>query len=387
MKKIYPILLLFCIICTLSTCITAYEPEGIIGTENMLVVEGTIIAPYGTFVKLSKSRKITEDSDYTYIKDATVSVIADDGSSVASVDPKIENDTIVPGEYQVKEKLTFSPGVKYAVQIKIENKLYQSAFVEPLYSPEIDKVTWQHEEATSVDIKVSTHNAADASRYYRWIYQEDWEIRSEYVSHFSWSRETGVVRLSVDGPNNTYYCWNKATSQSFLLGKADNLKENRINDQMLVSHKPQNTRFSYLYSMLVKQHVLSKEAYEYFQNLQKNIDQTGSIFAPQPTDMKGNIACVTNPEEVVIGYINATTETTHRIYIEGKEVADMADVYDCRERFYYSTTDLHNIANQGLGILDEIEKDTFVCMSSRCVDCTARGGTKKKPSFWPNDHQ
>lgn len=387
MKNIYPVLLLFCIICTLSTCITAYEPEGIISTENILVVEGSIIAPYGTFIKLSKSRKITDDSNYTYIKDAAISIIADDGSIIASVDSKIENDTIVPGEYEVKEKLTFAPGLKYAVQIKTENKLYQSEYVEPLYAPEIDNVTWQHEEAKSVDIKVSTHNTADASIYYRWIYQEDWEIRSEFVSHYAWSQETGVVRLSVDSPNNTYYCWDNATSHNFLLGKADNLKGNSIKDQLLVSHKPQNSRFSYLYSMLVKQHALSKEAYEYFRNLQKNIDQTGSIFAPQPTDMKGNISCVTNPEEVVIGYINATTETTHRIYIDGKDVADMADVYDCKERFNYPITELHNIANQGLGILDEVDKYTFVCMPIRCVDCTARGGTKKRPAFWPNNHQ
>ena len=83
------------------------------------------------------------------------------------------------------------------------------------------------------------------------------------------------------------------------------MNENRIIDHKLITIPRYDDRFSYIYSVLVHQYALDRKAFEYFQNIQKQIEDMGGLFAPQPTEIKGNITCLTHPEEIVIGYINA----------------------------------------------------------------------------------
>lgn len=387
MKKVALHLQIFlCITLGLLTgCITPYEPEEMELQSNILVVEGSIIAPYGTEIKLSRIRPITSsdtnESNFPTFENATVTIITDDGQTVAQAEA-------VTGEtsYKVKDSLSFLSGKKYAIHIKLNNKEYQSKFVEPQITPEIDEVKYLYKELQQVDIQVSTHNdRPNSSCYYRWKYEEDWEIRSEYFSPFVWE-DNQLKQLQLASPNNLYYCWINDISKNFILGSTMQVQENRIKDHTILSIPRYNNRLSYLYSILVKQYSLDKDAFDYFQNLQKNIDQTGGLFAPQPSEIKGNITCLTNPDEVVIGYINATTETSYRLYLKAYELAGMSDVYDCREQVPYSYDQLKNAYNQGHGILKETTSG-YICINIRCVDCTMRGGTKNKPAFWPNDHQ
>ncbi len=189
-------------------------------------------------------------------------------------------------------------------------------------------------------------------------------------------------------PDNIHYCWGSKTSNRIILGKSDNLSENRIKDHTILSLEPFNSRFSYLYSILVKQQTLDKKAYEYFDNMRKNVEQTGGIFAPQPTEIKGNITCLSDPKEIIIGYIYATTELSYRLYIKAEEVPGMGEIFDCREKKTFIEGELDKAYGQGMAILSEGDKaGIYICISRRCVDCTARGGSKNKPDFWPNNHQ
>ena len=46
----------------------------------------------------------------------------------------------------------------------------------------------------------------------------------------------------------------------------------------------------------------------------------GSLFDSQPSQLKGNIFNVTNPDEMVIGFVSAGTITEKRIYINNFEI-------------------------------------------------------------------
>jgi Domain of unknown function (DUF4249) len=370
-------------------CITPYEPEGLEQESNILVIEGSIIAPYGTQIKLSRTMPLTRsDSTGSYysnegiIENATVTVITDDGQTVAEA-------KAIPGEvyYEVKDSLSYQPDKKYAIHIRINNKEYQSEFVEPQITPEIDEVNFLYKELQQVDIRVSTHdNRPNGTRYYRWKYEEDWEIRSEYFASYIWDGKV-IEPVTLNNPKNLYYCWQKNVSNNFILVNTTHLTENKLKDHTILTIPKYNSKLSYLYSILVRQYALDKEAFEYFQNIQKNIESAGGLFAPQPSEIKGNITCLTNPDEPVIGYINATTETTYRLYIKAYELPGMEDYYDCRERIFCLTDKISNAYGQGKAILKQQEKDLYECINIRCVDCTSRGGTKNKPAFWPNDHQ
>ncbi|WP_303140397.1 DUF4249 domain-containing protein [uncultured Parabacteroides sp.] len=383
--KLY--IVFYCTMIGLATgCITPYEPD-VEWINDLLVVEGTIIAPYGTTIHINRTNEGSSsfyDPSLTG-KKAIVTLISDKGTTIATA----KNTT--GGTYTLTDSISFKPGEKYAIHFLLDGKEYQSDFVEPQITPEIDEVNFQYKEQEEVNIRVSTHNDdPNGSPYYRWTYKEDWEIRSEYFASYVWDGEI-VERISHDSPKNTFYCWKNNSSINFLLGKTEQMKINKIKDHTLINIPRYDDRLSYLYSVLVRQYSLDKEAFEYFRNLQKNIDEAGGLFAPQPTEIKGNITCLTNPKETVIGYINASTETTYRLFFNAYKLAGMGDVYNCKETESVLLKDIGNAYGKGLAILDLIDdrggEPIYKCINRRCVDCLSRGGTKDKPDFWPNDHK
>lgn len=80
--KLY--IIFYCTMIGLVTgCITPYEPE-VEWINDLLVVEGAIIAPYGTNIKL---RRANDGWSSSYDPDkamATVTLITDDGAVVAT---------------------------------------------------------------------------------------------------------------------------------------------------------------------------------------------------------------------------------------------------------------------------------------------------------------
>jgi hypothetical protein len=74
------------------------------------------------------------------------------------------------------------------------------------------------------------------------------------------------------------------------------------------------------YSILVKQYALTRDWYEWNQKIKKNTEQLGSIFDAQPSETGGNIHCVTDPLETVVGFVGCTTETEKRIFIDRTEI-------------------------------------------------------------------
>ena len=143
------------------------------------------------------------------------------------------------------------------------------------------------------------------------------------------------------------------------------------------------------YSILVRQYVLTADAFNFWQQLQRNTEQIGSIFGPQPSEVKGNIHSVSNPAELVVGFISAGTMRQQRIFITAQDVPDWhaQSIFDCT---------IQNIPTDSLdyflgGFLDNLPiqinggvmpRYRYDIARSACVDCRLTG-TNVKPSFWP----
>ena len=375
------------LICLLSGCISDYELVGGKDTAGILVVEG-IILENGTTIKLSRTVKLDAKlpANAVVVNNATVQVIDEKNQVIARATPQAKP----AGTYAITDPISFAPGMKYALDILIGNDHYRSDFISPIQTPEIDEVSWRLNKDNSVDIMVSTHDPASNVSYYRWAFEEDWEIRSRAFAFVYYDNLTGnLIEQSMNGPNH-YYCWASDHSKSFVLGSSDKFMETAIKNHTIHTFQSGNSRYSYLYSILVKQYGLNKEAYDYFEHLQRNVDESGSLFAPQPSEKAGNIHCLTNPAEPVIGYIAASKETTSRLYIPFAELhlELLEDAYFCDNEKIFSKQDLYLSFLEGLGIKQEIwPGPAYVCIRIQCVDCTRRGGSKVKPAFWPNDHQ
>ena len=387
-----------------SSCVLPFEPQIVEDTSGILVVEGMILET-GTTIKLSRTVRIDNDSDgesNTGLEDvhnARIRVI-DDKNNVVVAEQQFIEGKINPGIYVVTDEISFAPGTKYALNIQIGEKQYQSLFVSPVMNaPEIDKITWKQNADRSMDIMVSTHDPENKIEYYLWSFEEDWEIwAAQFGTHRYEPTTKKVIEQSVFTANNRFYCWDSNKSKSLIVGTSDKLTEATIKNRVIHSFQKNNTRFSYLYSFLVKQYAINREAYLYFDNLRKNIELSGSVFAPILSELKGNITCLSNTDETVIGYICATKEVSKRIYID-MEKLEGEDSYNCypeRDKFgmiigdqktAYRAWELEDAFAAGMGIFF-VDPMTGIYhhLVMRCVDCTLRGGTKNKPDFWPNDH-
>ena len=56
------------------------------------------------------------------------------------------------------------------------------------------------------------------------------------------------------------------------------------------------------------------------QKMKKNTEQVGTLFDAQPSQISGNFKCLTNPGELVIGFVEVTEEQTKRAFIYNSQV-------------------------------------------------------------------
>jgi hypothetical protein len=121
----------------------------------------------------------------------------------AQVTVEGENNTIFSftgntrGEY-TNNQLNLNNNVKYRLRIRTSGgKEYLSDYVPVQISPAIDSVHWKRTDE-GIQMLVSTHDPQNKTWYYRWQYDETWEIHSDFISNFSgrtlWL-STGLIRL------------------------------------------------------------------------------------------------------------------------------------------------------------------------------------------------
>ena len=386
MQKIFIIIkhtmLIFCI----SGCISEYKQTGAAEMSGILVVDGMILDK-GTIIRLSRTINLNEMFSDGKMEDvqAGVYVMNEWDQVVAIAEKQIINGKINPGVYVVKQDISFDPAMKYALYIvdNINEKTYKSEFVYPVFTPKIDEVGWNLNGDNSIDIFVSSHDPANKINYYMWDFDETWEIRSKLFSDLRYDPVTQTqIQQSLSG-DNRYYCWSSDYSKSILVASSSKYSDAVIKNHKIHTIQPGNSRYSYLYSIFVRQYGLEREAYLYFENMRKNLEESGGIFGRQPTELPGNIKCLTNPEEPVIGYISVALVKSYQIFIPMAQLLityNLEDQHDCNASSMQFQS-LQHAFNNGFGLY----YNQFVRLE--CIDCTRRGGTKNKPENWPNDHR
>lgn len=369
----------------LSGCISEFNANLPASDEDILIVEGDIVANTNSEFSLSKSFPLSVDqlpADYNNIT-ATVVLTGSDGyrSEPAS--------KVSAGKYQIAVG-ELKSDVAYGIEIEYNGAKYSSVPATPLVTPSIDNLTWKQPiPKEAVAIHLSTQGDPDKFQYYMWNYIEDWEITADYYTHCFYNPTTG--QIYQERPNPVYYCWKKYSSQKILIATTESQRENRITNHPLYKIDPSNDRMSVLYSVLVKQRALSKEAYNYYQNLQKQNESMGGLFTPQPSEVQGNIRCNTDPSRKVIGFVGVLKNITEkRIFITSAEITRPFIYRTCREYDddFFSEMQISSFADRYSAGFAPVGMDAIEFWTQlKCVDCQADGGSKKKPAFWPNDHQ
>lgn len=374
------------------SCVYPFSPD-IDTTEGRLVIEGDIIIGGTSKVSLSYMAAIKE-VEYTY-PDAEVWVEGDDGSeyrpSFSSSDDSRLSFTID------LSKASSAPRYRLCVRNRDNGRDYASEWLDVLQSPQIDSVGYVIDETENkMQLRLSAHSDS-GEKYFRWTYDEDWEYHSlhratvYYEPPEGWNKgrngNWGEI-LEFEEGENIYYCWGKDHSTRIMIASTAGLNEDRIINHIFERKSPSDIKISSLYSVNLHIQSISADGYRYWENMDQLSSYGGSLFSPNPSEVRGNIRCVSDTTELVLGYINAATESSCRKYIDNLETMFYVRPYPFVPDEEYKEDEWYNRYMSGdipvVPVLDMFGNITgYTWCEKRCVDCRFFGGSKEKPDYWP----
>jgi len=370
-------------------CKKPYSPQIKAASANVLVIEGVInIGTDSTIFKLSRTVGLSANTPTPELN-ANLTVESDqNGGPVYSVN-EIGN-----GKY-ASSGLNLDYTRKYRLRIKTQDgKEYLSDFVEPKLTPPIDSVGFNI-KSDGLQIYVNTHDPENSTRYYRWDYNETWQFHAKYASTYISDGTNLVPRTAAQ---NIFFCFGNGASSNINLGSSAKLSQDIIYQSPVTLIPSTSEKIEMKYSILVRQYALTSDAFAFWQNLEKNTEKLGSIFDAQPSEISGNIHCLSNPEEPVIGYLSACLVQSKRIFVLNSQLpSSWLTVYpyscDQDSNYYVHPITHHNDVADLIPLPSSSvitvpfyfpgspKPNGFFSTSFECGDCTIRG-TTKQPEFW-----
>jgi len=389
-RKIYILVL---VIMALG-CQKPYMPKITAVASNYLVVEGVInTGSDSTSIRLSRTVPLTSTAQVTPELGASVTILTNSGGNY----PLFETGN---GYYKAPG-LNLSSSNTYSLKIVTSGgKAYQSDFVPSKNSPPIDSVYYRV-QSNGLNIYADTHDPSHNSVYYRWDYVETYIIHSAFYSFLYLQTVPFDTVLTRPTADQIFTCWKNDTSSNILVNSSAKLSKDVIADNQITSIASTSEKIGDRYSILVKQYVLTADAFNYYQQLKKNSEQLGSIFDPQPSELPGNVHSVSNPSEPVIGYITAGNPSESRIFIDSRYLPawlpttpNVGCIMDSllfqqpvgRTIQNYVQIYIYSQQQIPISVLAPPESTKilgYTGSSPACVDCTLRG-TNVQPSFWTN---
>lgn len=364
--------------CCLCRCIQPYVSPYKSPVTGYLVVEGYLSANTPTQYTLTRTVQLSGNDAIPAVTGASVQVQGSD-SSVYTL-PEQGN-----GVYG-NTTLHLNPAVQYRLRIQTPNgESYQSDFVPVKPSPPIDSVNWIYSDYNGVNIYVNTHDPNNATRYYKWTYDQTWEYDMTWVSYVRYDDTTNTVVDRAPG-QLVNRCWVNSASTIELLSNTSKLAQDVVYQYPLVHIDNNSQQLGVLYSIQVNQYTLTADGYNFLYQMAQNTESLGTLFDAQPGQVTGNIHCLTNAAEQVIGFISAGTVQQKRIFIAESQLPYWQYYLPCFNPniivpaipdsllFYFGSRLYTPIEGIPGGYLANV---------STCIDCTTLGGSNQKPPFWP----
>ncbi len=372
------------ILIILSGCIKPYSPELKNDSAQKYVVQGMISSIQGfQEVTVSLTSSVNEPQ-YIAVNGCTVEII----DSHHQIFPL---QAYANGIYKVwMNQEDLNPSLSYKVKvITPDNDIIESAFDQMVQGPEIDDVFFEIEsipthipDVWDLGIQFYTNLIAEdnQSRFYRWKLTETWEYHSAYPIEFYYD---GLVQHVSPPDYSQMYCWTTLPINKIFTLSTMNLSENSFYSFPLNFVENNTSRLGILYSLLIQQIALTENAYTYWDKLRQNSEQNGGLYTSQPMAIKGNLINTTHPEKDVLGFFQASTIYTKRIFVSPPEDLPLSINNQCSPiQIEHGFIEI-SPADYPAYLLTVDGHWSMVHLNDECVLCPLRGGTTTKPIYWP----
>ena len=357
-----------------NSCIDPFNPV-VNGTPgDYLVVNGFINCRGASVIKLAHSVGLNDPQSPAVEARARVDIEDELGTRFGL--------TEAPAGTYTSAALTLTPGRRYRLHFTTTaGREYASDYTEAKLTPEIDDVNWAV-VPNGLEIRVSTHDDTRSSRYYRWSYEETWIFRTPFVSLFEYVNGQ-VVRRQDDISR----CWGMETGSSIRLFNTTRLSEDVVADYPVQQVVPSSVKLGTRYSILVKQRAQTTEEYRYWEALRKNTEDLGTLFDPLPSQLTGNVRCLTDPAAVALGFVGAYSVTEKRLFVSRNELPaswrTITGYEECRGVDTVNVNYLYQYfgPNGEFVPLSQTSRTQYTAGLKTCTDCRLRG-TNVQPSYW-----
>lgn len=397
MKTRHILFLLLAVLTAATSCVYDYNPQ-IEGEGGYLIVEGNIVIGDMCNVRLDYSWSLVDttqgDERWRILASSKMHIEDNQGGRYENLFINYGG-TYIGYPAGLFDLTDADPSREYRLVIENEKGTYVSPWQKSLDAGEIDDLSYKiSDDGTSMSILVSAHSDDTAGSYYRWSVRETWEYHADVYAIYTFvahSREDGEI-VFVDEKDRTYRCWSTAERPEIMTASTVELTEDRLVDHQLYTLGFHDEKMSVIYSPEVVQMRMPKDAYKYWEMMDRNSRDVGGLFSPEPSEYRGNIINLDNPDEMVLGYVGVMSVSRKKVFLDNSRI-----------RFYHSARaplpppDTLNSLDQylpayWLGKLPSVE--VYDEMTGRllgyewwpanCVDCRRRGGTLTRPDDWPD---
>ncbi len=357
-------------------CVEEFKPE-IDNFDNLLVVDGRITNESGPYtIKLSTSSNL-DDNIFLPLENATVQIEEQNGSVSSLIE-------VGKGIYETND-LQGQIGKNYRLLIKTPNgKEYISSY-ETIKEPtaineikaEVDYQTFEGEDDQIPGYRffLEGDNTLYDQDYYLWLYEGTYKYQADLII-------TSVFNGFIeDFPSDLLRtCWRTYQVNSITTSNTSNLAEPFLPRKSLFFLRADDKKLSIRYSLLAKQYSISKSAYEFWNGIEKQVTDQGSLYTSQPYQIRGNVNNVDDPSEAVLGYFYAAGVTEKRFFYNPTEEINVELPicgYDYRGLVWAL-----QLPPSEWPIYITVGPEGNAIAGQGCLDCRELKGTIVKPDFW-----
>lgn len=378
-----------------NACTEPFSPELLPQAESVLVVDATLTNEVKKH-EILLSRSSQEQGELQIEGNATVRVIDDTQQTFLFSETE-------PGTYVSEVAFGATTGRTYRLQITTSDGKSYTSNSEPLPpSGQIDDISTKRTLTTTgsegVSVTVDSFDPTGNSRFYRYEYEETYKIIApkwgpEQLVVLSEENQT-VGIINRDPEKEERVCYAKENSISLLLTKTSGVSGDRVSDFEVRFLNRNNFVISHRYSILIKQFILSQQAYTFYEKL-KDFSGSESLFSQsQPGFINGNIFPDDDSGERVVGIFEVASVSEKRAFFSysdffpDEELPPFID--ECRPTTFQvggtpsvfefvrsnRVSYTNSITDQTTGALQ-----AYIVVPRVCGDCTEIGNPEV-PDFW-----
>ncbi len=317
----------------LYSCVDAVEPEFDF-EEGLVYIEAFAATDTGaSYVSITESAVIDGDYENVFVSGANVSFQNIENGDIVQLIEEGEryfpdaNFVVVPGQ-SWQMQVEFPDGRRYLSDVETVLDPVEINAINATYNPEL---LFSDAEGTFVPghfISVDFDDPVNETNYYFWNFE------SFEKALFCERCEGGIFREGQCQPNppnvrrKAFYdyrcdgdCWDIQTSASINIFSDEFVNGNTVSN-LPVGNIILFSKEDILVNLW--QFSISKSAYDYYLILNDLVDNNGSINAPPPAALLGNLSNPDDPDEFVLGRFTAASFSEATIFVDRTDIRENA---------------------------------------------------------------